>query len=373
MSLQFDIIAKDGRARTGVLHTPHGDVHTPTITTNFTPALLRSQLNPSDLRPLGIELILINAFHAHGSGVKDAHQELGWVGPILSDSGGFQMVSLAGYSRVHRNGVKFFWDNRWHNLTSEQVTQWQKDMGVDIIMPLDKVTHVLGKNPLKFWDSVFATKRWFRRSYSISPERTFYIVQGGLNYQARSFSLRDARHWLADGTPGVAIGGLAGGEDRQAMYQMVQFCTDRLPVGKPRHLFGIGTPKDLLEGIERGIDTFDCVAHTREGRHGRLWTSHGILDLAYNRHAKDGSVIEMGCDCPICARGITRAELINDISHYSDTDSKERQDQRVQAWRNCMLHNVRFIARLMGQSREAIQEGRFLDFKKEFLEKFCQR
>lgn len=373
MSLKFDIQVTDGKARTGILHTPRGDIHTPTITVNFTPALLNSQLKPSAVKPLGVELVLVNAFHTRRDGIKDIHQELGWAGPVICDSGGFQMISLAEYSRVHWNGVRFNWDDKWHNLTPENVVQWQKDMGVDIIMPLDRVVPVTGKNPLIFWNSVLTTQRWFRQSHSIAPEQTFYIVQGGLNHLARLASLRNANHWLGDGAPGVAIGGLAGGEERPDMYRMVQFCTDRLPADKPRHLLGVGTPKDLLECIERGIDMFDCVAHTREGRHNRLWTGAGTMELKYHQHRDDQSVIEIGCDCPACSMGITRAQLILDISNYSREDPPERHERRMQAWAYCMLHNIRFVTRLMEQSRAAISARKFPEFKREFLEKFYQR
>jgi len=370
MALKFDILATDGQARAGVLRTSHGNILTPTITTNFTPALLRSGLSPGETNLVGTQLILVNVFHSYIAGVQSIHQELGWNGPVVSDSGGFQMVSLADRAKVHWRGVRFFWNDKWYNFIPEEIIQLQKDMGVDIIMPLDRVTPVLARNPLLFWNSVLTTMRWFNRSYKLAPHHTFYIVQGGLNYLARRLSLWDANRRLSNGTPGVAIGGLAGGEDRQAMYQMVRFCTDRLPASKPRHLFGVGTPVDLLECIERGVDIFDCVAHTREARHSRVWTANGVFELKYMRHADDHTTIETSCDCPACSQGITRADLIRDISHYSRSDSDERKERRMQAWHHCMLHNIRFVAKLMEQSRRAIQAGEFQKFKQEFLEHF---
>lgn len=361
MSIQFEIISKDGRARTGILHTSSGDVHTPTVTINFTPALIRSGLKPADIKPLGVELVLINTFHLYRDKIEDVHQYLNWSGPIMADSGGFQMVSLAKHSVIHSKGVDFHWDGKVFEMTPEKVVQWQKDAGVDIILPLDRTTHTLGKNQFNFWRSVFSTESWFAASHNICFPKTYYIVQGGLNYLARKLSLAYANKWLSGETPGVAIGGLAWGEARPDMYRMVGFCTDHLPVKKPRHLLGVGTPIDLLECIERGIDTFDCVAATREARHKRLWTFAGVMELKWEKHKNDDSVVEADCDCPVCAEGITKAELIKDFQNPS---TKQAVQQK------CMLHNIRFLMRLMEQSREAIQQGRFAEFKQEFLSRY---
>lgn len=360
MSIQFEITARDGKARTGILHTSRGDIHTPTVTTNFTPALIRSGLKPTDIKPLGVEVVLVNTFHLYRENVKDVHEYLNWDGPVVADSGGFQMVSLAKHSVVHSRGVDFHWDGEVFEMTPEKVVQWQKDANVDIILPLDRTTHTLNKNPLNFWQSVFGTERWFRKSHNICSEKTYYIVQGGLNYLARRLSLAYANKWLRK-SPGVAIGGLAWGEARPDMYRMVEFCTDRLPDSKPRHLLGVGTPIDLLECIARGIDTFDCVASTREARHKRLWTFAGVFELKWEKHKHDDSVIEAGCDCPTCSKGVTKSELIKGFQNPST---------RQMAQQKCMLHNIRFLMRLMEQSREGIQQSRFLEFKKEFLSQY---
>jgi queuine tRNA-ribosyltransferase len=357
MSIQFEIIAKDGKARTGIIHTSRGDIHTPTVTTNFTPALIRSGLRPADIKPLGAELVLVNTFHLYRENIKDVHQYLNWNGPIVADSGGFQMVSLAKHSVVHSRGVDFHWDGEVFEMTPEKVVQWQKDAGVDIIFPLDRTVHTLNKNPFNFWQSVLGTESWFRRSRNICPEKTYYILQGGLNYLARRLSLAYVNKWLSK-SPGVAIGGLAWGEARPDMYKMVEFCTDRLPINKPRHLLGVGTTIDLLECIERGIDTFDCVASTREARHKRLWTFAGVFELKWEKHKNDLSVIETGCDCSACLEGITKAEL---IKGFQNPSTKQLMQQK------CMMHNIRFLMRLMEQSREAIKQGNFSKFKANFL------
>ncbi|MBU1082849.1 queuine tRNA-ribosyltransferase family protein [Patescibacteria group bacterium] len=364
MTLKFDITAKDKKARVGVLHTLHGDVHTPTITVNFTPALIRSGLKPDDIKSLGVELVLVNTFHLFREGVTDVHQYLNWNGPVVADSGGFQMVSLAKEANIHSGGVDFSWDDTVYKMTPENIARWQKDAGVDIIMPLDRVTPTLGNNPLQFLNSVLTTKRWFSSAHHVCPEQTYYIVQGGLNKIARRISLLDANRWLNKDAPGVAIGGLAGGEDREDMYKMVEFCTNNLPTNKPRHLFGIGTPVDLIKCIDLGIDTFDCVASTREARHKRLWTFSGTFELKWWKHKDDNSVIEAGCDCPTCTQGITRAELVKDFQN-----SLTRQ----QAQKRCMLHNIHFLMRLMEKSREAIKQSRFAEFKNEFLSRYSSK
>ncbi|HCR41805.1 TPA: hypothetical protein DIV45_00295 [Patescibacteria group bacterium] len=365
MGIKFDILAKDGQARAGVIETDHGEVHTPTMTVNFTPALLRSGLSPNQLPALGVEMILVNTLHTMMESKQqapDIHQLLNWSGPIFADSGGFQMVSLAKKMRVEKDGIKFNWDGIAHKITPAQVVEWQKKMGVDIIMPLDRVWHLRVKNPLAYFLSVLTTEKWFNESAEISPN-IFYILQGGLNKLARILSLKYANQHLNTGVAGIAIGGLAFGEARPKMYRMIEFCTQRLPENKPRHLLGVGEPVDLLESIERGIDTFDCVSYTREARHGRLLTKHGYLRLKRSEYINDNSVIEADCDCPTCLAGISRANLRTGMKSI---DSDIRQQTLI----NLMLHNIRFTLRLMEYAREAIQVGKFQEFKQEFLISF---
>lgn len=365
MGIKFNILAKDGHARTGTIVTEHGELHTPTITVNFTPALVRSGLPAAQLKELGVEMILVNTLHTmmeNRMQPPDIHEQLNWDGPIFADSGGFQMVSLAKKMHVEPDGIKFIWDNQEYKITPLEVVEWQKQMGVDIIMPLDRVWHLRQKNPLAYFWSVLTTEKWFKLSNNIS-DNTWYIVQGGLNKFARTLSLKYANKHLAKGTAGVAIGGLAFGESRAKMYHMINFCNTKLPENKPRHLLGVGDPIDLLESIERGIDTFDCVSHTREARHGRLLTAQGYLRLKRSEYTHDNSVIEEGCDCPTCRAGISRAQL---RAGMKSPDPGLRQQTLI----NLMLHNIRFLIRLMEQSRVAIRQGRFGGFKREFISKF---
>ena len=365
MSLKFDILKTDGRAREGVLQTDHGIVHTPTITVNFTPALVRSGLLASQLKELGVEMVLVNTLHTmmeNKMQAPDIHQQLGWEGSVFADSGGFQMVSLAKNMRVEKDGIQFSWDNREYKITPAQIVEWQKQMGVDIMMPLDRVWHLRIKNPWLYIQSVLTTERWFRQSQGIS-NNVFYILQGGLNRFARTLSLKFANRWLNRGIPGIAIGGLAFGEPRPKMYGMIDFCIPKLPENKPRHLLGVGEPVDLLECIARGIDTFDCVSYTREARHGRLLTNRGYLRLRRLEYANDDSVIEVGCDCPTCQSGINRAEL---RAGMKSTEPIVRQQTLIKL----MLHNIRFLMRLMEQTRRVIQEQQFQEFKGRFLANF---
>lgn len=367
MGIKFNILAKDDQARTGILRTDHGEVHTPTITVNFTPALLRSGLSASQLQGLGVEMVLVNTLHTMMEScmqAPDIHQQLGWTGPIFADSGGFQMVSLAKKMRVERDGIRFTWDDAEYKITPAQVMEWQKKMGVDVIMPLDRVWHLRVKNPLVYIQSVLTTEKWFRDSQNIS-ENVFYILQGGLNKLARTLSLKYANQHLDSGVAGVAIGGLAFGEPRPKMYRMIDFCISKLPEDKPRHLLGVGEPADLLESIERGIDTFDCVSYTREARHGRLLTARGYLRLNRAEYINDNSVIEEKCDCPTCSAGISRAEL---RAGMKSVDPIARQQTLI----NLMFHNIRFLMRLMEQSHEAIQQKYFSEFKQAFLSNFLR-
>ncbi|MFH1088451.1 MAG: tRNA guanosine(34) transglycosylase Tgt [Patescibacteria group bacterium] len=366
MGIKFDILAKDGQARAGVLHTDHGNVQTPTITTNFTPALLRSGLNPADIKNLGVEMILVNTLHTmmeDNVQTFNVRGKLNWSGPIFADSGGFQMVSLAQHLRVKKDHIEFTWDNKKYQLSPRDILAWQKNLDIDIMMPLDRVWHLRQKNPLAYFLSVLTTEKWFQQSRGIADDHVFYIVQGGLNKFAREISINYANKWLKTGTSGVAIGGLAFGESRSKMYGMIKFCTQRLPEDKPRHLLGVGHPIDLLESIERGVDTFDCVAHTREARHGRVLTSTGYLHLKNSRYIDDDSVLESNCDCPVCQLGITRSQLRVGLK---SADLAQKRSNQIKL----MLHNIRFLMRLMEQSRVAIRVGEFQRFKQEFLSQF---
>ena len=351
MAIGFQITARDGHARTGVISTDHGQVQTPTVTVNFTPALLRTGITSAQVQALGVELLLVNTLHAHLADVVDVHQWLGWDGPVIADSGGYQMISLAKKLKTDSAGVTFEMDGRGIRMTPEKVLDIQRGMGIDMMMPLDFVVDVRKHSILTFLSAVLKTERWFAAAYATGKENLFYIVQGGTSSLARSISLWFARRWL-DGraVQAVALGGISLGEAPSAIHKTVEYCCRRLPENKPRHLLGVGRPNDLIQGVLSGVDTFDCVAITREARHGRLWTRRGMLRLTQSQFVGDADVIEQGCGCPTCISGLSRAEL---RAGLRSVDGVEKRKSQVAA----MLHNIWFVQQLMAELREDIRNG----------------
>lgn len=361
MNINFDIKAKDKKARTGIIETERGDIKTPTVTVNFTPALLRSGLKPKMLKSLGVDLVLVNTLHSVLANVTNVHEFLDWDGPVLADSGGFQMISLSDKLNISNDGVEFTFDNKKLFFTPEKVLEIQRNMGVDLMMPLDYVVSVRKKNLRSFVKSVLVTNRWFDRAYKTGHENLYYIVQGGTSSLARSLSLRNANIWLKRGVPAVALGGISLGETKDEIYKTVQFCCDRLLESKPRHLLGVGKPEDLVRCVGCGIDTFDCVVATREARHGRVWTNSGPIRLFKSEYKDDKRVIDEGCNCPTCMAGKTRAELRRGLKANS-------AETKI----DLMLHNIRFTMRLMENMREAIKNGELWEFSDKFLKDFVK-
>ena len=246
MSINFQINAKDKKARTGVIKTTRGGVLTPMVTVNFTPALLRSNLRPSDVKKLGVDMVLVNTLHCVLANVDEVHEFLGWEGPVLADSGGFQMISLSDKLDITNDGVAFTIDNKRLFFTPERVLEIQRSMGIDLMMPLDYVVSVRKKNLWLFIKSVMVTMRWFKRAYETGHENLYYIVQGGTSSLARSISLKNANMWLRRGVPAVALGGISLGETKDEIYRTVKFCCDRLMENKPCLLYTSPSPRDGL-------------------------------------------------------------------------------------------------------------------------------
>lgn len=365
MSIGFEIKNRDGRARRGEITTNHGKVQTPLITINFTPALVRSGLTPSDVKALGTELILVNTLHAYLGKMNEVHRDLDWTGPVLADSGGFQMISLAEKVKTNRDGVEFELDGARHFFTPESVLETQRRLGVDMMMPLDFVVSVRKKSLPLFLKSVWWTRRWFKQAAQTGTDNLYYIVQGGTSSWARWLSVRDANRWLRAGVQAVALGGISLGESKSEIYNTVKFCCNRLVEDKPRHLLGVGDPDDLVECVERGIDTFDCVSTTRLARHGMLWTRSGVIRLHQAKYAQENQVLESGCDCPTCFAGETRATLRAGLKSMDKTIVRETKLK-------LMKHNIRFVNRLMNEMRAAIERGGFDEFKKEFLARYVR-
>jgi queuine tRNA-ribosyltransferase len=368
----FTITASNGRARTGVFHTPHGAVETPAFMPVGTLATVKA-LDPAELRAMHAEMILANAYHLHlrpgDELVREMgglHRFMGWYGPILTDSGGFQVFSLASLNAVTEDGVTFrsHLDGSERQFTPEAVMRIETNLGADVIMQFD---HVVPGQSARDASAVACERsiRWlercrteFRRLRGEGPERQalFPIVQGGVYADLRRAAA--ARIAAAGDWRGVAIGGLSVGESKPAMYEMLDACDDALPRGLPRYLMGVGYPEDLLEGVARGVDLFDCVAPTRMGRNGAAFTSRGRINMKNAEHRADDRPIEADCGCATCRR-FSRAY----VRHLIQAD--EMLGPRLLS-----VHNVHFLIALMRRARAAIADGSFAAWSRDWLARY---
>jgi len=357
MGIKFKITARDGKARAGVLQTDHGEVETPGVTLNYTKALESWGFKPEDITSAKDIILLRNTFWMREAGATAAREAIEWGGPVMADSGGFQMVSLGKHLRQDWRGIGFDLSGKEAFITPREVVEWGRDAGVDLIMPLDSTVYTMDRRWWKFIRSAVMTAVWHKRSRGIADDRLYYIVQGGLNKLARSISLWDARHQLRRGLSAVAIGGLAWDEPRPSMYNTVEFCVKRLPDDKPRHMLGVCKPVDILECIKRGMDTFDGIAATREGRHGRVWIKGGKhFDIRNAEFENDEQVLEAGCDCPTCRSGVSRAKL--------RVGFKQKDRESI---RQLMVHNWHHNYRLVKGARIAIVAGTFDQYVENYL------
>ena len=363
-SLQFQLISTDGRARRGVLSFPRGTVQTPVFMPVGTYGSVKGVL-PDQLAALGAQIILGNTFHLalrpgleviadHGG----LHHFMQWSGPILTDSGGFQVFSLAHRRRLTEQGVYFAapTDGRTIFLGPEESMQIQHVLGSDIVMVFDECTPY----PASYAQALASMElslRWAARSRiahqaNQSSGALFGIVQGGVYSDLRRRSLDGLR---AIGFDGYAIGGLAVGEPQQARDAILDALDPHLPPDKPRYLMGVGRPEDLVEAVARGVDMFDCVMPTRNARNGHLFTRSGVVRIRNARYARDTGPIEDGCDCVACRTGYSRAYLRHlDRCH----------EMLAAILGSC--HNLRYYQRLMAQMRDAIAVGQFMRFRQAF-------
>ncbi|HID87215.1 MAG TPA: tRNA guanosine(34) transglycosylase Tgt [Anaerolineae bacterium] len=364
MTFAFRILARcpHTRARAGVIRTPHGEIPTPVFAPVGTQGTVKT-MAPRDLEELGASLILANTYHlylrpgpetiAHLGGL---HRFMGWSGPLMTDSGGFQVFSLEDLRAINEDGVRFrsHLDGSEHLLTPERVIEIQEALGADIIMPLDECTpypsdHEHNRRALA------RTHRWAERcraAQTRSDQALFGIVQGGIFADLR----RESARFLASlDLPGYAIGGLSVGEPKALMHQMLEVTVPLLPEEKPCHLLGVGSPEDLFEGVARGVDIFDCVLPTRMARNGAVFTRKGRLNLRNAQYAEDPGPIEEGCGCYACQR-FSRAYLRHLI--------KARE---ILGLHLTTLHNLHFTLSLMREIREAILDGRFVELREAFL------
>jgi len=358
-SFSFNVEHEQGAARSGVFTTPHGEVATPAFMPVGTLATVKA-LDPSDLTAMGATMILANAYHLHLRPGDDLVKEMGglhrfmqWDGPMLTDSGGFQVFSLATLRKISEDGVEFqsHIDGSRRFFTPETVIGIQRNLGADVIMQFDHV--IPGQSDeTSARDASERSIRWaarclaeFQRSTTsaIEPQSLFPIVQGGIHPHLRSEAARvlaDMHQW-----EGFGIGGLSVGEEKPAMYEILDMMGETLPRDRPRYLMGVGFTEDVIEGIKRGVDLFDCVAPTRMGRNGAAFTSDGRLNIKRAEYRNDPKPLDETCDCSACAR-FSRAY----IRHLFVSDE-------ILGHRLLSLHNVHFLLSLARAARREIAGG----------------
>jgi queuine tRNA-ribosyltransferase len=357
----FELHARDGRARAGVFHTPHGALHTPVFAPVGTQATVKS-VTPVQLAELGASLVLSNTYHLYLRPGDDLVAEMGglhrfmnWPNPILTDSGGFQVFSLANARKIDEDGVTFksHIDGSTHRLTPEKSIAIQQNLGADIIMAFDECATPYDRPVIEH--AMSRTHRWAERCLHAKtrPDQALFgIVQGGVFPDLRAES---AGFIASLGFPGHAIGGLSVGETKSEMYETLDQVVPLLPEDKPRYLMGVGTPEDLIHGILRGIDLFDCVLPTRLARHNAAMTRTGRLNLVNAAFARDPLPIDPQCGCYTC-RSYTRAYLRHLIL------AKEMLSATLLS-----IHNLYTLVHLAGEIRQAILEQRFSRFAAEYL------
>jgi queuine tRNA-ribosyltransferase len=358
----FSVLQTDqGGARRGTLTTAHGLVDTPAFMPVGSLGTVKG-IDPHDLQELGFRLVLNNAYHLYLRPGHEVVAELGglhaftsWPGAILTDSGGFQVFSLAKLCRVTDDGVTFqsHLDGSLHHITPERAIEIQEALGADIIMAFDECL-ALPAPPERVREALRRTNDWARRCLDArrrTDQALFGIVQGGHDPGLRAQAARDI---VAMGFDGYAVGGLSVGEEKAVMHRMLDATVPELPADRPRYLMGVGMPEDLVEGVARGIDLFDCVVPTRHGRTGWLFTSFGRVLIKNARYRRDERPIDPECRCPICVR-YSRAYL----HHLFGV--KEMLGARLNT-----LHNLFFFADLMRNIREAIERGSFGAFQAAF-------
>jgi queuine tRNA-ribosyltransferase len=362
----FKVSATDGKARTGVLSTPRGDIRTPAFMPVGTAGTVKA-LTVDQVAATGADIILGNTYHLMLRPTAERVRRLGglhrfmrWEKPILTDSGGFQVMSLSKISKVTEEAVTFqsHLDGSRHALSPERSMEIQADLlGSDIVMQLDELV-ALPASDDRMADAMRRSARWGQRSKNAFGERDaqnlFGIQQGGVSEVLRRES---AERMIETGFDGYAIGGLAVGEGHQAMCEVLDFAPGMLPVERPRYLMGVGKPIDIVEAVYRGVDMFDCVLPTRSGRHGQAWTWDGPINLKNARFAEDESPLDPQSDVP-ASRDYSKAYLHHLVK------SAEILGQVLLSW-----HNLAFFQALMTELRSAIAEGRMESFRRAFAER----
>ncbi|MEM7724341.1 MAG: tRNA guanosine(34) transglycosylase Tgt [Pseudomonadota bacterium] len=359
---RFELGATDGAARTGVIHTPRGEVRTPAFMPVGTAATVKAML-PESVRATGADILLGNTYHLMLRPTAERidrlgglHRFMNWDRPILTDSGGFQVMSLSDLRKLSEDGVRFksHIDGSEHMLSPERSMEIQRLLGSDIVMCFDECPALPAERD-RIEDSMRLSMRWAARSREAFGDRPghalFGIQQGGLEEDLRAES---AKALIDIGFEGYAVGGLAVGEGQAAMFGVLDYAPGQLPADKPRYLMGVGKPDDIVGAVKRGIDMMDCVLPSRSGRTGQVFTRRGVLNIKNARHRDDPRPLDEDCTCPAC-RNYSRAYL------HHVFRSQEIIGSMLLTW-----HNLHYYQELMGEMRAAIADGRFADWEAGF-------
>ena len=370
----YKLLKQDGRAKRGEFHTVHGVIQTPVFMNVGTIAAIKGAVSTEDLQGIKTQVQLSNTYHLHVRPGDKVVKQLGglhkfmvWDKPILTDSGGFQVFSLAGLRKIKEEGVYFnsHIDGKKIFMGPEESMQIQSNLGSTIAMAFDECpSSVASREYIE--DSVARTTRWLQRCKDEMArlnslpdtinknQMLFGINQGGIYEDIRIAHAKEIAKMDLDG---YAVGGLAVGESHEDMYRILDAVVPHLPVDKPTYLMGVGTPANILEAVDRGVDFFDCVYPSRNGRHGHVYTNHGKINLFNAKYELDERPIEEGCQCPAC-RTYSRAYIRHLLK------AKEMLGMRL-----CVLHNLYFYNTMMEEIREAIDQGRYKEYKEEKLAK----
>ncbi len=369
----YRLIKQEGRAKRGEFTTVHGVIQTPVFMNVGTVAAIKGAVSTADLEQIGTQVELSNTYHLHvrpGDQIikqmGGLHKFMSWNKPILTDSGGFQVFSLAGLRKIKEEGVTFRSHIDGHKIFMgpEESMQIQSNLGSTIAMAFDECAPSKADRTY-VQNSVERTTRWLQRCQTemkrlnsledtVNPHQLLFGINQGAIYE--DIRIEHAKRIAEMNLDGYAVGGLAVGETHEEMYHILDEVVPYLPVDKPTYLMGVGTPANILEGVERGVDFFDCVYPTRNGRHGHLYTNHGKINLFNAKYELDSRPIEEGCGCPACQR-YSRAYIRHLLK------AKEMLGMRL-----CVLHNLYFYNTMMTEIRDALDAGNFAAYKKHKLD-----
>lgn len=371
----YELIRQEGRAKRGVFHTVHGDIQTPVFMNVGTCGAIKGAVSTDDLRGIKTQVELSNTYHLHVRPgdqlirqMGGLHRFMAWDRPILTDSGGFQVFSLASLRKIKEEGVYFqsHVDGRKIFMGPEQSMQIQSNLGSTIAMAFDECPSSRADRTY-VQNSVDRTTRWLGRCQeemkrlnsledTVNRHQMLFAINQGAVFE--DIRIDHAKRIAEMELDGYALGGLAVGETHEEMYHILDVTVPHLPVNKPTYLMGVGTPENILEGVARGVDFFDCVYPTRNGRHGHVYTNQGKRNLFNKQYETDMRPIEEGCQCPAC-RTYSRAYIRHLLK------AKEMLGMRL-----CVLHNLYFYNTMMEEIRDALEKGNFAEYKKKKLEGF---